>query len=135
MKLYADEQHHEIVRAIESPAIVALARVEVPAALWRKLRIGELTAPQAGVLVRAFEADFHGTGDQAPRFAVVAVGEPLLDHAADLVAAHGLRAYDGVQLAAALAVREVDPRCDTFACFDATLTAAAVAHGFAVPAP
>lgn len=135
MKLYADERDHQAVRAVVALAISALARVEVPAALWRKQRIGELTAPQAGVLAREFEADFHGVGAHGPRFAVVAVSQPLLDHAASLVATHGLRAGGGVQLAAALAVRRSDPRCDTFACFDTTLTAAAVTHGFGVLGP
>jgi hypothetical protein len=35
-----------------------------------------------------------------------------------------------LQLASALAVREVDPRCDQFACFDAELRRAASRAGF-----
>lgn len=130
MKLYADEDEHEAVRALQALAASALARVEVPAALWRKQRIGDVTGAQAGTLVRAFEADWHGTPDDPPRFAVVGVSGVTLDRAAALVAAHGLRAYDAVQLAAALAVRDADPGCATFACFDAELRRAAAASGF-----
>jgi hypothetical protein len=42
------------VRALEAVIVSAIARVEVPAALWRKERLGELDAAQAEVLVQAF---------------------------------------------------------------------------------
>jgi predicted nucleic acid-binding protein len=102
--------------------------VEVPAALWRKHRIGELSREDAEVLSRAFEADFHGTRSEPPRFAAVAIVAELLERATGLVAAHDLRAYDGVQLACALAARTADPQCAEFACFDGSLRAAASAH-------
>jgi predicted nucleic acid-binding protein len=44
VKLYADEVGHEQVRGLVSVAVAQLARVEVPAALWRKQRMGELSA-------------------------------------------------------------------------------------------
>lgn len=50
--------------------------------------------------------------------------------AAELSGIHGLRAYDAVQLASALATREVDERCATFAAFDRDLTLAATSEGF-----
>ncbi len=103
----------------------ALARVEVPAALWRKRRVRELSAQQAGHLVREFEADLLGTPSEPPRFAVVRPTSAVLDAAAQLVAAHGLRAYDGVQLASALAAED-----SHFACFDSDLRVAAAAEGF-----
>ena len=82
-----------------------------------------------------FEADLFGTSQKPPRFVALAVTAPLLEAAARLVAVHGLRASDAVQLATALAAREADPDCRSFACFDRTLRAAAAAHGFAlVPA-
>src|SRR5207244_11199507 len=49
-KLYADEEQHEEVRRLEAVAIAQLARLEVPAALWRKQRLGELAADQARLL-------------------------------------------------------------------------------------
>ena len=112
--------------------ISALARVEVTSALWRKARTGELEDALASTLVNAFVLDFHGDRDSDPRFAIVAPTEPVLVAAAREAARHSLRAYDAVQLASALAVREVDPRCDGFACFDAELQCAASRAGFTV---
>jgi len=110
--------------------ISALTRVEVPSAFWRKLRIGEIEPETAALLTRTFELDFHGHDDTPPRYGVVVVGWRLLESAATLVASHDLSAADAVQLASALAVREADPDCRQFACFDARLRAAAAAAGF-----
>ncbi|MGH2961962.1 MAG: type II toxin-antitoxin system VapC family toxin [Solirubrobacterales bacterium] len=107
-----------------------IARVEVPAAVWRKQRIAELSVAEAAVLVQAFEVDLLGTPEEEPRFAAIDVRAAVLDGAASLLAAHGLRAYDAVQLASALAAREADPDCESFACFDHELRDAASASGF-----
>jgi predicted nucleic acid-binding protein len=104
--------------------------VEVPSALWRKARTGELDDSAASILVNAFELDFHGGSDFEPRFAIVSLTEPVLISAAREAARHALRAYDAVQLASALAVRETDPRCNHFACFDADLRRAASRESF-----
>jgi predicted NBD/HSP70 family sugar kinase len=130
-----DEDEHEVVRALRNVVVSTLARVEVPAALWRKHRVAVVPRSYAATMVQRFEADFYGTSQNAARFVAVAVAAPVLDTAAGLVAVHGLRAYGGVQLATALAAREIDSDCHSFACFDRTLRAAAAAHGFAlVPA-
>jgi hypothetical protein len=130
VKLYADELGHEQIRVLENVAVAQLARVEVPAALWRKQRMGELSANDARVLTSDFEADYFGTDSEPPRFAAVATTGQLLDEAARLCASRGLRAYDAVQLSSALAVRRVDERCTTFAAFDRLLRTAAAAEGF-----
>jgi uncharacterized protein len=130
VKLYADEAGNEDVRALASIAVAELARVEVPAALWRKQRKGELSASDARVLTADFEADFFGTDAEAPRFAAVPATGSLLDDAATLCASHGLRACDGVQLSTALAVRRADESCSAFAAFDRSLRTAAAAEGF-----
>lgn len=132
MKLYADEPGHEEVRAVETLVVSCLARVEVPSALWRKCRSGELSDTDAAVLCTAFEIDYAGTSDIAPRFLVLGVPPSLLEDAARQVAVHGLRAYDALRLASARAARETDSSCDTFACTDVTLRAAAAAVGFAL---
>jgi uncharacterized protein len=118
------------------PLVVStLARVEVVAAIWRKHRAGELDLDDSLLLIRAFTADYAGTADSAPRFLVLKVSDRILEHAAELSGTHGLRAYDAVQLASALAAREVDERCAQFAAFDRDLTLAAIAEGFeALPA-
>jgi len=69
VKLYADEAGYEQVRGLVSIAVAQLARVEVPAALWRKQRMDELSAGDARLLTADFEADYFGTGSEPPRFA------------------------------------------------------------------
>jgi len=125
VKLYADEPGAETVRALEDVVVSEPARVEIPAAIWRKHRIGELSAENAGVLVELFESDWFGGA-----FAVVAVTGDVLEAAARSLARHPLRAYDSVQLAAAMLARSADPDLARFACFDATLATAARAEGF-----
>ncbi|CAN5296069.1 hypothetical protein BH09ACT13_BH09ACT13_07290 [soil metagenome] len=112
--------------------VSGLARVEVPAALWRKHRLGELSAEDAGVLVEEFEWDLVGEPERELGFGVLGVTADILDEAARSVARHPLRASDAVQLASALVARTADPSLTTFACFDEALTAAAVAEGFTV---
>jgi uncharacterized protein len=130
VKLYADEAGYEAIRELDALVVSALARVEVPSAIWRKARTGELEDSAAGILVGAFELDFHGDLDSGSRFTIVSVTEAVLVAAAQEAARQALRAYDAVQLASALAVRELDPRCDHFACFDAELRRAASRAGF-----
>ncbi len=132
VKLYADEQDHELIRSQDSLVVSALARVEVPAAIWRKHRMGELRPGDAGILVAAFEADYHGSAQDRPRFAVLAATGPVLEIASRLVGVHGLPAYDAVQLASAKAAAEAIPGCRTVAVFDASLRSAAAKEGFAV---
>jgi predicted nucleic acid-binding protein len=130
VKLYADEPGSAAIRRLEVLLVSCLARVEVPAAIWRKQRAGELTVEQADVLTAAFDLDYLGSDDEPPRFLVVGILPELLDDAALLTRAHRLRAYDAVQLASARAARAVDPSCDGFACADRSLRAAAVAEHF-----
>ena len=132
VKLYADEADHEAVRSLDVIVVSAVARVEVPAALWRKRRLGELDSMSARVLVDDFEADFFGDGASPPRFAVTSLTDEVLEDAARLVAVHPLRALDAVQFAGARAAREADPDCRELACFDLALRSAAAAEGFAV---
>ncbi|MGH3773858.1 MAG: type II toxin-antitoxin system VapC family toxin [Pseudonocardiaceae bacterium] len=132
VKLYADEQDHQVVRRLGSLVVSALARVEVPAAIWRKHRMGELDLADAVILIAAFEADYHGSAQERPRFGVVAATTTVLDTAAVLTGVHGLRAYDAVQLASAKAAAEAISGCRTVAVFDGTLRAAAAKEGFAL---
>ncbi|WP_219419526.1 type II toxin-antitoxin system VapC family toxin [Pseudonocardia nigra] len=128
MKLYADEPGNEMVRALGQLLVAQIARVEVPAALWRKHRMGEVSATAVGLLVGEFEADWFAA--DPPRLAVVRMTSLVIENAARLTGGHELRAYDAVQLASALAVRAADPDVARFAAFDRTLRAAAVAEGF-----
>lgn len=132
VKLYADEQDHPLIRKQSALLVSTLARVEIPAALWRKHRMGELALTDLTVLLAAFEADYHGSTGEAPRFGVIAATPTVLETAARLVGVHGLRACDAVQLASAKAAAHAIPDCRTVAAFDNTLRRAAAAEGFAL---
>lgn len=114
------------MRELQAVVISAVARVEVPGALWRKHRAGELTLEQLASLVEEFEWDCY------ERFSMIAIDAPVLGIAARAVARHPLRAYDAVQLACAQAAREADPEVDLFATFDRGLATAAATEGFTV---
>ncbi len=125
VKLYVAEPEHERVRRLSDLTVSAVAQVEVPAALWRKQRTGELSVGETRLLTEAFADDVEGPG---PRFAIVGVSPGILDRAARLVARHPLRAYDALQLATALAVAATVPGT-RFVSFDTQLNAAAAAEG------
>lgn len=127
VKLYADEVDAERVRSRSAFVVSALARVEVPAALWRKHRQEEVSADDAGVLVAEFVADWH---EAQSRFLPVPVRTRVLEKAAELSARHGLRAYDAVQLSCAVLARGADASVATFLCFDVDLMTAAARESF-----
>jgi uncharacterized protein len=131
VKLYADEPGADAIHRLQVIVVSQLARVEVPAAIWRKSRIGELSTTDAAVLAAEFEADYFGTDHEEPRFVIVAVTSTILDVAARLVATHGLRAYDAVQLASATAANDAAGEPLYFGAFDKALSAAAAAEGLA----
>ncbi len=135
MKLYVDEPGNEAVRDLDPLVVSCLARVEVPAAFWRKHRLDELDAPTAATLTADFEADYFGTGDEPARFISLALPAVVLDDAATIAATHGLRALDSLQLASARRARAADPACTRLACFDRDLRAAGHAEGFDVVPP
>ncbi|WP_026874739.1 type II toxin-antitoxin system VapC family toxin [Jiangella gansuensis] len=129
VKLYADESGADAVRRLELIVVSELARVEVPAAVWKKHRLGEISAHHAAILVAEFEADYFGTDDEPARFVVITATPQVLDEAARLTARHGLRAYDAVQLACAGATRDAAAERIAFAAFDKALLEAAAAEG------
>ena len=101
---------------------------EARAAFARHRREGAL-AP------RDLRRSVHALDDDWSTLHVVDVSDGLVRRAGALAERHALRAYDAIQLAAALELRRggIDPE---FACFDATLLGAArrerlrPAHGF-----
>jgi uncharacterized protein len=127
---YVEEQDRSPLPADATVAISQLTRVEVPSALWGKQRAGQLSAEAARDLTSAFETDYYGANDAEPGFFAVDVTPAVLDNAARLVATHSLRAYDAVQLATGLAIRDEEPECSTFATYDEVLRRAASAEGF-----
>ncbi len=129
VKLFIDEHDHEVVRTFTNgPIVVAdIALVEFPSAMYRKQRMGELSARSAQLLSRAFAGAARG---QAPRLDLHVVSTELivLQASARLVARHPLRAYDAVQLGTAVATEASLPGC-TFGSFDERLNEAALAEG------
>src|SRR5947209_1271123 len=80
--------------------IAAVTRVELLAALYRRVRTSTLSLAQAqgAELVFRHELSTH--------FQPIPADTPLLDQAMLLVAAHPLRAYDALQLAAAVTLHQ-----------------------------
>jgi predicted nucleic acid-binding protein len=116
--------------------VVVLARitaVELIAAIARRERAGSL-APADGATART---DFRG--DLADEYQIVEVDETVVNRAMLLAETHGLRAYDAVQLAAALGVNATylaaGAPAITLLSTDGELNAAATAEGLVVEDP
>jgi uncharacterized protein len=127
------------VRGLADPAtghelfLAHITRVEVTAAITRRSRGGML----AGVSVPAILAQFRH--DAAHQYNIVEVTPALLDAAEALAEAHGLRAYDAVQLAVAGEVQRrrivLGLSGITLISADRELNVAAAAEGLAVDDP
>jgi predicted nucleic acid-binding protein len=73
-----------------------LARVEVPAAVFKRQREGSITVADGALAVADFISDFY------TQYQPIGVTLQLAEQAASLAEKHGLRGYDAVQLATAL---------------------------------
>jgi predicted nucleic acid-binding protein len=113
--------------------IARITAVEVFAALTRRQRGGSVSAAQAGAILGHFRR--HLT----QRYTIVEVTPPLVADAMLLARRHGLRAYDAVQLAAALEANRIYQTAGlgpvTLVSADQELNAAATAEGLAVDDP
>ncbi|ALG06696.1 type II toxin-antitoxin system VapC family toxin [Kibdelosporangium phytohabitans] len=134
VKRYAKEDGQELVRQVPILVISYAARVEVPSALWRKHRTGELSERQAEVLLSLFERDFFEAEDSPP-FVVVGMTPVVLEAAARLTRCHSLATFDAIQLASAILAAEADPDITVFAAWDKKLRAAAAKEGFSLLPP
>ncbi len=108
--------------------VARITDVELTAAVARRRRQGSLGLAQAGAGLHQFRRD----SAQDHRIAEITI--PLLRHASQLADTHVLRAYDAVQLAAALEIRRQDPSL-TLVSADAELDGAATAEGMTVEDP
>lgn len=119
-----------------APDPVYLSRatlVEVTSAIARRSRGGSVSAARAGAILIRFRQHF------AARYVTVEITLSLWEAAARLAEAHGLRAYDAVQLATAL---DIDERSRAsglgpvmLISADRELNAAAQAEGLSVDDP
>lgn len=102
-----------------------VTRVEVASGLARAVRVGSLAARGA----HAAYADFAG---EVEAIIQVPLTEAIVARAQALVWEHGLRGYDAIQLASALAWQQRLGVRVTLATFDARLAQAAAESGLQV---
>lgn len=125
MKLYVEESRsEEVADALEGADAACTMRVsyaEARAAFARHQREGALTPRDLRRVVRALDEDW-------PTLHVVDASDALVRRAGALAERHALRAYDAIQLAAALELRSGGVTSG-FACFDASLRRAARREG------
>lgn len=125
VKRYVAEPGSPLVRSLfarrRKVAISRLAFAEVAAAAARRRREGTLSARQQEALLARLEEDLS-------TFLVVEVRQASLSTVPGLCSRHPLRAYDAVQLAAALLLRQTASAVD-FWTTDHALRLAALAEG------
>src|SRR5437870_3018828 len=124
VKLYVAESRTAQVRAavLRDPPIVSarITFVEVLAALEAATRAGRIA--DLAAVAATFRAHWRA-------YVIVEIDRVLAESAAELARRHALRAYDAIQLAAALTAAGGDPSVVHFGAFDQALARAAVAEG------
>lgn len=106
LKRYVPEVGTAWIQSIADPQnqnllIVAhIAWVEICSALARRQREASIRSIQANQILAAFRAHWN------TQYFIVAIDHTVIDLAGQLVNQHPLRAYDAVQLAAALSIQK-----------------------------
>lgn len=122
VKLFVDEDHSDqMERLAEQASAIAVSRiawVEAMAALSRRAR----EQPRDAADIETCKRNLR---DAWQSFAVIEVGQSLVEAAGELADAFALRAYDSVQLASARVMKEGTSDDFVFACFDRRLQKAA----------
>ncbi|OQA18011.1 MAG: tRNA(fMet)-specific endonuclease VapC [Chloroflexi bacterium ADurb.Bin360] len=139
VKRYITESGTRWVTALTAPEsahsllIARITWVEILSALARQQREGAVTAVQLLQAVQSFRYDLD------TQYQVVELTPDLAEYAGHLVRAYPLRAYDAIQLAAALRVQAVLARAHatplTFVCADERLLTVAQSAGLRVANP
>lgn len=130
LKLYVQEQGSDILIGLAAGAdardlaISSLAEVELRSALRRREREGSLTAERIDEILAAFSQDLRD------RFVRVPPSEHTINDALQIIDRRRLRAYDAMQLASCMSLREETKEHVTFVCADDELLAAARVEGF-----
>lgn len=113
--------------------VASLSRVETISALTRRLRRSDITQAEFDEACKQFRLDL------TTQFEIVALTERMIEEASTLAQQHGLRAYDAVQLAAALETSSVTSQLEAtqliLVSADLELNAAAAAEGLKVEDP
>ena len=110
-----------------------MAKVETVSALTRRFRRLEIKQAEFDDACDELEQDFTS------QYRVVALTEEIIEEATSLAKKHGLRAYDALQLAAALDTSRVISQIEStqliLVSADLELNAAATAEGLATEDP
>ncbi len=121
IKLYVEEEGTEqVVEATQDAAdgrviIVDLTPLEARSAIRRREREGDISAADADRVLRQIENDCSTSFLTQPSTSAV------MEEAARLIDRYPLRAYDALQLAGCLVVRDGMPGPVTFVCADSRL--------------
>ena len=136
VKLYVREPGTERLLALAARSannrftILSLAQVEFRSAVRRREKNGEIPAALATQLIASFQNHLE------TRFAVQAVNDFVLDLASMLVDRHAVRAFDAVQLAGYLALKNTSgSEVPLFVCSDQQLLSAAELEGASILDP
>lgn len=139
VKRYVGEPGHAWIVSLSDPTqnhdvqIVQVALVEVIAALCRKAREAAITETERDALI----ADFRN--DMITTYGMRTVTTQVYTHAGDLCRAYRLRAYDAVQLASVLALRDdalaTGAPAPIFVCADTDLLGYAASEGLSTENP
>jgi uncharacterized protein len=117
VRLANDEAGHRLV-------ILTLAAVEFRSAIRRRERAGDVGGSIANQLIRRFDAHVE------TRFLSQPINDAVLGHALGFVDRYPLRAYDAVQLAGCVALRNMSAgEQPIFICADHALMEAAKSEG------
>jgi predicted nucleic acid-binding protein len=121
------------VRSGHEIFVALVTGVEVVSAVARQARAGRFSPQDASAIIQAFQNHFSS------QYRVVLTVPAIVQQAMDLAQRHGLRGYDAIQLASALAVQRelaaygADPL--VFVCSDHELNSVAQAEGLRVENP
>lgn len=130
IKLYVSEDGTDTIRdAVKLASVVAASRVsyvEARAALARAQRESRIEKQDLGHAVTGLKEDWK-------RFLVLEVTAELVRRAGDLAEEHALRAYDALQLASALILKDGISAEVSFLSFDEDLSHAAKSAGLIIP--
>ena len=139
VKRYAEERGTVWVSHLTNPTVgnqlytLRLTAAEMVAALYRKVRTGEVT------LVEAQRAEGNFIADWQQQYQIVELTPSVVDRAMLLARRYGLRGYDAVHLAAVLELdamfRSAGAAALTLISSDRDLLLAAVSEGTAVDDP
>ena len=138
VKCYVAEAGSEWARSIVDDDdnvihVASLTRVEIVSALTRRFRRADITQAEFENALTESQLDIPN------RFELVALSDLAIEQAAVLARKHGLRAYDAVQLAAALdtgrIISQVESAQLILVSADLDLNAAATAESLKVEDP